>query len=320
MENLTAGEVKVLNNLSNVHNPAVDLGNQIQDLITRLGIAGTPVNAVNAVMELVVSGVSVDGETVTIGTQKYEFCADNPATKTLPTNIVVDISDHATHASQSLTVDTRPTAGDTMTIGTNLYIFVPIGTANEDGEISIGADLPGAKVNIVAAINGTDGYNVAHPLVTASNFSGNVCTITAKVGGTVGNSIATTETFTAGTNIFGGATLSGGANCSAANTGAELLATINDNDTQGVAATANGNNVVLTADVAGAAANAIDLAETMANGAFTGGAVKMAGGVNGTVGYLERPMVDSTYLYICIAATNTVSGKNWRRISLGSAY
>lgn len=315
MTSLTDQQVKTLNFISDVRDPSINLGN----ILNRLGGNGTPVNAVNAVMELVVSGVSVDGETVTIGSQVYEFCADVALTKTLPTNIAVDISSAAAHAARTLTIDTQPTSGDTMTIGSKVYTFVPNGTANADGEVSRGVDLATAKTNIVAAINGTDGYNVAHPLVSIGNFAGNVATVTALVGGTVGNSIAVTETFTAGTNIFSGTPLTGGANCSAANTGSILLAAINDNDTQGVTATANGNNVVLTADVAGAAANSIALAETMANGAFTGGATSMAGGVNGTVGYVEGPMVDSTYVYFCVA-DNSVSGKNWRRITLGSAY
>jgi len=55
----------------------------------------------------------------------------------------------------------------------------------------------------------------------------------------------------------------------------------------------------------------------MANGSF--GAAHLAGGVNGTVGAAGAMLYDTSYLYVASAA-NLVSGKNWRRITLGSAY
>jgi hypothetical protein len=320
MDNLTAKQITIVNNLTDPRDRALDLGTKVQQLISSLGAAGTPVNAVKATMTLGVSGVSIDGETVTIGTRKYEFCADVAQSKTLPTNVAVDISVHAAHAARVLTIDTQPTSGDTFTIGTKVYTIVPDGTANADGEVSRGTNLATAKTAIVAAINGTDGHNTPHPLVSASAFATNDCTITALIGGTAGNSVATTETFTAGTNVFAGATLTGGGNCSAANTQADLVAAINgDTSVQVVASNGSNQDVLLTAKVAGAAANNIVLAETMANGAFTGAAVKMAGGVDGTVGVVGQPLVDATYVYFCVA-DNTVAGQNWRRVSLGSAY
>ena len=111
-------------------------------------------------------------------------------------------------ASQgTLTMDTQPTADDTMTIGTKVYTFTTDGTAAADGEIDVGADLADAKTLVVAAINGTDGNNDAHTSVTAAAFAGDDCVITASTKGTAGDAIATTETFTAGTNVFDAATL-----------------------------------------------------------------------------------------------------------------
>lgn len=325
MNNLTATELKVINNLSQEQLKSVKLGDKVQALISSLGKAGTPVNAVNATMVLTVSSVVVDGETVSInnpavaGADVYEFLADAAQSKTAAGNIAVNIAANATKASGTLTVDTQPTSGDTVTIGTKVYTFVPVGTANADGEVSIGANLAGAQAALVAAINGTDGVSIAHPLVSAGNFAANACTITALVGGTAGNSIATTETFTAGTNIFAAATLGSGTNCSAANAITALAAAINASDTQGVGATAGSGIVTLTADTAGVAGNAIIIAETMANGSFTADAVLLAGGVNGTVGLVGSIQVDASYIYTPVA-DNTISGKNWRRVSLGSAY
>lgn len=45
----------------------------------------------------------------------------------------------------------------------------------------------------------------------------------------------------------------------------------------------------------------------------------LAGGVDGTVGTAFKIAVDTSYLYIAIAA-NTIADANWRRISLGSAF
>ena len=106
----------------------------------------------------------------------------------------------------TLTIDTQPLADDTMTIGTKVYTFVTDETATADGEIDVGADLADAKVQIVAAINGTD-HNTASTVVTAAAFATNDCVLTAIAGGVVGDSVATTETFDAVTNVFDAATL-----------------------------------------------------------------------------------------------------------------
>jgi len=326
MNALTTTERKVLNGMSRIRDVDVKLGDIIAGLIGSLGESGTPVNAVAADEIFVIDGVSIDGETVTInnpavpGTDVYEFLTDAAQTKTVATNIAVNIAAVSTKAAGTLTVYTKPTSGDTMTIGSKTYIFVPVGTANADGEISIGADAADAQSNIVAAINGTDGVNAAHPDVTAGTFASDDCTITALIGGTAGNAITTTETFTAATNVFAAATLGSGADCSAANTAAALIAAINANDTQGVTASAGtGTNVVLTADVGGVTGNAILVSDTMANGAMTAAATKLSGGVDGTVAVGTKFMVDASYLYVAPTG-NTAAQANWRRISLGSAY
>jgi len=114
---------------------------------------------------------------------------------------------NAVASKGTLTLDTQPTAGDTMTIGTKVYTFTADGTAAADGEIDVGADLADCKTLIPAAINGTDGINTAHTQVTAAAFVGDDMAITASTKGTAGDDIATTETFTAVTNVFDAATL-----------------------------------------------------------------------------------------------------------------
>lgn len=120
----------------------------------------------------------------------------------------------AVKATSTLTMDTQPTAGDTVTIGGIAYTWRAIVDTDIAGEISIGANIAAAKVNFVEAINGITAPNLnPNPFVSAGTFSGDVCTLTARIAGPSGNTITLAETFTAGTNIFNGgvmgATISG---------------------------------------------------------------------------------------------------------------
>lgn len=116
-------------------------------------------------------------------------------------------------AQGTLTMDTQPSDGDTITIDSKTYTWQATLT-DADGNIYIGADLAGAQANLVAAMDltGTAGTDYAasmtrHPTVNMAAFAANDAVLTAKAEGTAGNSIATTETFTAGTNVFDAATL-----------------------------------------------------------------------------------------------------------------
>jgi hypothetical protein len=194
-----------------------------------------------------------DGETVVIGDDTYEFDTDDAITEG---NIQVDVSGGSEVASQgTLTVDTQPLSGDTMTIGTKEYTFVPDGTANADGEIDVGEDLAGAKVNIVAAINGEDGFSTAHTLVTAADFVTNDCVITAITPGTAGDDIATTETFDEATNVFDAVklgTTTAGVDATADEATAALETVINASATEAVVADKiDANEVLILADAVG---------------------------------------------------------------------
>lgn len=318
MTELTASELELLNNISRIHDSSIYFGNIIEALIEEfnekiaksLGIAGTPVNAAAATATLAITGVVIDGEKVTIGSDVYEFAADVAQTVGMGC-IPVDITTHVTAAVGTLTLPVQPTAGDKVTIGTKVYTFVPVGTDTADGEVSIGANVGAAQLNLVAAINGTDGISEVHPLVRAGAFAANVCTITALVGGTAGNAIATTETFTAGTNVFATGTLLTGANCTAANAVLALVATITADGTEGVTAVDGTDDTVVITAAAGAAGNSIAVSETMANGSFGEEVVALSGGLDATPYVGGRFMFDDTNLYVYVEGT-------WHDIVLGS--
>ena len=319
MDNLTARQITQLND-TNINTQAMEFGQKFDDLITEVnGLtpeASTPVNGVNASGVLTLTDVVIDGETVTInGVDVYEFAADVAQTVGAG-NIAVDITANTTASNNTLTIDTQPTSGDTMTIGVDAgeitYIFVPDTTANAPGEITIGTDLATAQAAIVAAINGTDGHNTAHTQVAASDFAANVSTLTALVGGVAGDSIATTETFTAGTNAFSAATLGTGADCSAADAITALVAAVTASDTQGVgAADGAGDTVDFTSDAVGVVGNAITTTETMANASF--GAATLEGGVDGTAGVAGQRKYDANYDYIYVS-----DAVGWKRNAIST--
>ncbi len=102
---------------------------------------------------------------------------------------------------------------DTYTIDAKTYTFQTI-LENVDGNVAIGGSLGQAQLNLVAAmdLSGTPGTDyatamTAHPSVDIAAFGANAAVLTAKTAGLASDSIVTTETFTAGTNIFDDTTL-----------------------------------------------------------------------------------------------------------------
>jgi hypothetical protein len=166
-----------------------------------VGFAGSPAQGV-----LRVAAATEDGETVSIGADVYEM--DTHDAETITTGrIRVDVSGGSTVKAQgTLTIAEPVTADDTFTIDTTVYTLKAGATAAA-GEVGMGADEAATKLAIVAAINGTDGFNSAHPTVSAAAFAGDDCVLTALAGGTAGDAIATTETFTHVSNVFDAGTL-----------------------------------------------------------------------------------------------------------------
>lgn len=116
----------------------------------------------------------------------------------------------------TLTLAVNPTADtDTMVVGDITYSFVS-GLTTAANEILVGATLGETQVNVVHALNGTGqaGLNysvgtVKNPKVGIADFDGttNKAVLTARQRGAIGDSYATTETFTSGSNEFDGTTL-----------------------------------------------------------------------------------------------------------------
>lgn len=130
-----------------------------------------------------------------------------------PSFVVPPAIYNAIAAQGTLTLDTNVTDGNTMTVDAKVYTFQTTLT-DVDGNIQIGGTLADTKANLVAAfdLSGVAGTAyaasmTAHPTVDIAAFIGDDAVLTAKVAGLAGDSIATTETFTAGTNVFDDTTL-----------------------------------------------------------------------------------------------------------------
>ncbi len=118
------------------------------------------------------------------------------------------------HATGILTFGGNPLNTEIVTIDVKVYTFQTVLT-DVDGNVLIGATASDSLDNLIAAITlgagaGTE-YAVSmtvHPTVTAVAGVGDTMDATAKVGGTAGNSIASTTTVTAAS--WGAGTLLGG--------------------------------------------------------------------------------------------------------------
>jgi phage tail sheath gpL-like len=123
--------------------------------------SGTPVDAVAATGVLTFSGVTADGETVTIGSHVYEFDTDDDIDAG---HIAVDISGGAT-AAASCTALVAAINGDA-------------------GAVVIAAEGDGDTVNLTAKVKGAAGNEIA-TTETCANGSFAKSTLTGGINGTV---------------------------------------------------------------------------------------------------------------------------------------
>lgn len=111
-------------------------------------------------------------------------------------------------ASGSLTFAANAANNETVVIGVRTYTWKTALTGAKD-EVLIGASAAASVTNLVAAINGAAGAGTtygtgtaAHSEVTAIDDTGDVVTVTHKKTGSIGNSVATTETMANGSWAF----------------------------------------------------------------------------------------------------------------------
>jgi hypothetical protein len=124
-------------------------------------------------------------------------------------------TDIANYATVTLTLTAVPLAAETVTLGSKTYTWraTVAATANE---VLIGGTAAISLDNLKSAVN-LDGNTAVYGSSTTINAdiragakTATTILFIAKVGGTGGNSLASTETIVTG-GAFGGATLSGGA-------------------------------------------------------------------------------------------------------------
>jgi hypothetical protein len=125
----------------------------------------------------------------------------------------VGSDDVADHASALLTLAGNAVADEDVVIGSVTYTWKASVAATAD-EVLVGADAAASLVNLKAAINdsGGSGYGsatVENPDVEATTLTATTLLMNAKVGGTAGNSLDSTETMTNGS--FGDTTFGSGA-------------------------------------------------------------------------------------------------------------
>lgn len=104
-------------------------------------------------------------------------------------------------ATGTLTSDnTNVSDGDTVTIGTKVYTFKTALTPTE-GQVLIGADADASLLNLIRAINHSGTPNTDYKCAAqnpdvsaATSVTSHAFAVTARVAGTAGNAIATTET------------------------------------------------------------------------------------------------------------------------------
>ena len=167
--------------------------------------------------------VILDKPTFMGGTSQHELLALTSETgEMLNADVTTKIPKRA---SGLLTLTANPLNDETVVLDTKTYTFQTTLT-NVDGNVLIGADQDDSLANLIAAmdlsaaaledkVSGTHyaGLTVAHTTITSkrTEFTGEMAVL-AGVGGTGGNSLATTETLSNGD--FGSGVLIGGTDAS----------------------------------------------------------------------------------------------------------
>lgn len=330
------------------------------DTDVNLVASGTPVNGVAASKLLTVSNTPAEGDTVSMGGVVYKYRvaigAGVKAAKVLTFTGLALNTETVVLGTRTLTYKTALTEAaavgvltlsgnmsdaDIVTIGSRSYKFtVNLSAPAVADEVKIGATASDSIDNLIAAINGEAGAGstystgtVAHANVTAAVGAGDTMGVTAKVKGTAGNSITTTEV--GGTSSWGAATLASGANAvvdeiligvSAEACIDNLVAAMTHAAGEGTTySTGTVAHAVLdctksaadtftaTDKVIGFAGNSIAINETLTNASWAGGATALSGGVDAEsandvlIGANAEAAIDNLVLAVTAGATEGVN-------------
>lgn len=164
-------------------------------------------------LESITGTIAGDGNPEIDGTREIVFIADGTSLQYY--------SGSGAPAAGVLTLTGNAANNETVTIGTHVYTWkTALTSSSAVDEVLIGATASDSLDNLVAAINDGPGGSNAGVLygsgtaintdVVAAPGAGDTMDVAAKLSGTAGNSIATTETMTNGS--WGAATLAGGTN------------------------------------------------------------------------------------------------------------
>ncbi len=233
----------------------------------------TPVKTAAATGLLTVDGVVCDGETVTIGTDVYEFDADASVEEG---NIAVDISGETkTQATATLTISGSMLDGETVTIGEDVYEATTTGTASGT---NIAIDLSLVSTAATGTLSFSDGVSDGEVVVIGDD---------------------TFEFDTNDTVTEGNIQVFVGANTDAPSAVIALVAAIEAAGTQPLSAVDGaGNTVVVTGDYHRFADNSIATTTTCASA--TWGAEYLVSGADATAAACV------TALALAIETHNTV--------------
>jgi len=180
-----------------------------------------------------------------------------------------------------------------------------------DATLVAGAD----ALNTAAVVKIAEIINAEGTEPVTAESSTNTVVVTHDTPGTIGDTLATTETMDNGS--WGAATLAGGADCSNSDGATVIVATIKADATEDIdAAVTNSTNVTVTANTKGTAANAVEIDENLANGTWDD--TTFTGGVDGTPGTKNKIVRNGNFIYLCATQDITVTNDNWRRSEFSS--
>ncbi len=233
--NSSQGTLKMDTNPVDANNDTITIGTTTYRFKSTLAQAndikiGATVAATQASLVATINGTGVEGTDYFAGTDSPhesvrmgDFASDDSILTAIATGTAGDsIATTETFTAETnifdnVTLGTTAAGadGDTMTIDEKVYYFDLNGALdNIDGHIEVGTLVADTQASIVEAITlgGTPGTGYAenmtlHPTVTIADFSDDDAVLTAKTPGLASDSIVTTETFAAGTNVFDATTL-----------------------------------------------------------------------------------------------------------------